>query len=131
MDSTAHGELDLEGALAHSCNCYFINAARVLGGQEILSMAYNLGFGSAQEFGRGLWTATGELPTLQSLGNARALANFSFGQGELTATPLQVCAMLNAVASGGQYTAPSCWRALSARPGSCGPCPPPRPSRPR
>lgn len=62
MDSTAHGELDLEGALAHSCNCYFINAARVLGGQEILSMAYNLGFGSAQEFGRGLWTAAGELP---------------------------------------------------------------------
>ena len=81
VDSTAHGELDLEGALAHSCNCYFINAARVLGGQEILSMAYNLGFGSAQEFGRGLWTAAGELPTLQSLGNARALANFSFGQG--------------------------------------------------
>lgn len=131
VDSTAHGELDLEGALAHSCNCYFINAARVLGGQEILSMAYNLGFGSAQEFGRDLWTAAGELPTLQSLGNARALANFSFGQGELTATPLQVCAMLNAVASGGQYTAPSCWRALSARPGSCGPCPPPRLSRPR
>ena len=106
VNSTAHGELDLEGALAHSCNGYFINAARVLGGQEILSMAYNLGFGSAQEFGRGLWTAAGELPTLQSLGNARALANFSFGQGELTATPLQVCAMLNAVASGGQYTAP-------------------------
>ena len=49
VDSTAHGELDLEGALAHSCNCYFINAARVLGGQEILSMAYNLGFGSAQD----------------------------------------------------------------------------------
>lgn len=121
VDSTAHGELDLEGALAHSCNCYFINAARVLGGQEILSMAYNLGFGSAQEFGRGLWTAAGELPTLQSLGNARALANFSFGQGELTATPLQVCAMLNAVASGGQYTAPQLLEGLVSQSGELRP----------
>ena len=121
VDSTAHGELDLEGALAHSCNCYFINAARVLGGQEILSMAYNLGFGSAQEFGRGLWTAAGELPTLQSLGNARALANFSFGQGELTATPLQVCSMLNAVASGGQYTAPQLLEGLVSQTGELRP----------
>ena len=84
-------------------------------------MAYNLGFGSAQEFGRGLWTAAGELPTLQSLGNARALANFSFGQGELTATPLQVCAMLNAVASGGQYTAPQLLEGLVSQTGELRP----------
>ena len=69
-------------------------------------MAYNLGFGQAEEFGRGLWTASGELPSLEDLSSARALANFSFGQGELTATPLQVCAMMNAVASGGTYTSP-------------------------
>ena len=106
IDSTSHGTLDLEGALAKSCNCYFINAARVLGGQKVLSMAYNLGFGQAEEFGRGLWTASGELPSLEDLSSARALANFSFGQGELTATPLQVCAMMNAVASGGTYTSP-------------------------
>ena len=80
--------------------------ARVLGGQEILSMAYNLGFGSAQEFGRGLWTAAGELPDAASLQHPRALANFAFGQGELTATPLQLCAVLNTVASGGVYATP-------------------------
>ena len=106
VDNTAHGELTLEQAIQKSCNCYFINAARVLGGQKVLSMADNLGFGTAQEFGRGLWTAAGELPSLQSLSNARSLANFSFGQGELTATPLQLCAMMNAIASGGVYTSP-------------------------
>lgn len=106
VDSTAHGELDLTGAIARSCNCYFINAARVLGGQKVLSMAYNLGFGSAQEFGRGLWTSSGELPALADLSNSRALANFSFGQGQLTVTPLQVCAMMNAIASGGIYSSP-------------------------
>ena len=50
----AHGEVDLEQALAQSCNGYFINAARSLGGQAILTMAYNLGLGEEVEFGRGL-----------------------------------------------------------------------------
>lgn len=102
----AHGEVDLEEAIAQSCNCYFINAARSLGGQAILSMAYNLGLGAEQEFGRGLFTAAGELPTATGLRNPRALANFAFGQGDLTATPLQLCAMVNAIASGGTYATP-------------------------
>ena len=106
IDNTAHGELDLNGAIAKSCNCYFINAARILGGQKVLTMAYNLGFGSAQEFGRGLWTASGELPALEDLENFRALANFSFGQGALTVTPLQICAMLNAIAGDGIFQTP-------------------------
>lgn len=106
VNNTAHGELDLNGAIAQSCNCYFINAARVLGGQKVLTMAYNLGLGGAQEFGRGLWTASGELPSLQDLQNTRALANFSFGQGELTVTPLQVCAMLNTIAGDGISVTP-------------------------
>ena len=106
VNNTAHGDLDLNGAIAQSCNCYFINAARVLGGQKVLAMAYNLGFGRAQEFGRGLWTASGELPSLQDLQNTRALANFSFGQGELTVTPLQVCAMLNTIAGDGISVTP-------------------------
>lgn len=101
-----HGEVGLEEALAQSCNCYFINAARSLGGQAILSMAYNLGLGAEQEFGRGLFTAAGELPGAASLQHPRALANFAFGQGELTATPLQLCAVLNTIASGGVYATP-------------------------
>ena len=49
------------------------------------------------------------------------MANFSFGQGELTATPLQVCAMLNAVASGGQYTAPQLLEGLVSQTGELRP----------
>ena len=121
VNSTAHGELDLEGALAHSCNGYFINAARVLGGQEILSMAYNLGFGSAQEFGRGLWTAAGELPTLQSLGNARALANFSFGQGELAATPCRCAPCSTPWPAAASTPPPSCLEGLVSQSGELRP----------
>ena len=102
----AHGEVDLEQALAQSCNGYFINAARSLGGQAILTMAYNLGLGEEVEFGRGLRSGAGRLPSLSSLENPRALGNFAFGQGELTATPLQLCALVNAVASEGVYATP-------------------------
>ena len=106
IDGTAHGQVGLQGAIEKSCNCYFISAARALGGQQVLSMAYNLGFGSEQEFGRGLHTQPGSLPEGKALENVRALGNFAFGQGELTATPLQVCAMMNCVASGGVYSTP-------------------------
>ncbi len=106
FDGMAHGKVDLKGALEHSCNCYFINSGRSLGGQSILNMAYNLGLGAEQEFGRGLFSQAGELPEAASLENARALANFSFGQGELTVTPLQMCAVVNTIASGGTYRSP-------------------------
>ncbi len=106
IDGTAHGQVGLRGAIEKSCNCYFISAARALGGQPVLSMAYNLGFGSSQEFGRGLHTQAGVLPDGKSLQNVRALGNFAFGQGELTTTPLQLCAMMNAIASGGTYSTP-------------------------
>ena len=105
-DGIAHGQLDLTGAIENSCNCYFISAARALGGQPVLNMAYNLGLGVEQEFGRGLFTASGSLPAGESLSNPRALANFSFGQGEVTASPLQLCAMMNAIASDGVYSSP-------------------------
>lgn len=101
-----HGEVDLELALEKSCNCYFITAVRSLGGQGVLSMAYNLGLGAEEEFGRGLFSAAGTLPASRSLENVRALANFSFGQGEVTTTPVQLCAMINAIASGGVYSSP-------------------------
>ncbi len=105
-DGNPHGPLDLNGAIEKSCNCYFISAARALGGQQVLSMAYNLGLGVGQEFGRGLSCAAGNLPAGSALANARALANFSFGQGDVSVTPVQLCGMMNAIASGGIYSSP-------------------------
>ena len=44
-------------------------------------MAYNLGFGASQEFGRGLYTNTGVLPALEELDNARGPGQFFFRTG--------------------------------------------------
>lgn len=102
----AHGTVDLEGAVAKSCNCYFISAARAMGAENVLAMAYNLGFASSTELGKDLISQPGTLPSIKDLSSLRALANFSFGQGELTATPLQIAGMVNTIAAGGQYTEP-------------------------
>lgn len=106
IDGTAHGSHNLRGAFMCSCNCYFIQCVGSLGGQSVLNVAYNLGLGASQEFGRGLFSSAGVLPTAGSLQNERALANFSFGQGELSVTPLQMCGLLNAVVSSGVYSTP-------------------------
>lgn len=105
-DGEPHGKVDMEAAIGKSCNGYFISTARALGAGPVLGMAYSLGFGAGSEFGRGLYSSEGSLPDADSLGNYRALANFSFGQGELTVTPLQLCGMMNAIASGGEYSSP-------------------------
>lgn len=106
FDGQSHGKLSLQEAIEKSCNCYFISAARALGGQAVLNMAYNLGLGAGQEFGRGLYSGSGTLPEGNALLNTRALANFSFGQGDVTVTPVQLCGMMNAIASDGVYSTP-------------------------
>ena len=47
------------------------------------------------------------LPDAAALENPGELATFSFGQGALTVTPLQIAAMMNTVANGGMYRTPA------------------------
>ena len=101
-----HGRIGMDTAVAESCNTYFIALGQAAGAQAVLSMAENLGFGVENEIADGMAGDAGTLPTAAELENPAALANFSFGQGSLTATPLQIAAMYNALASGGQYYEP-------------------------
>lgn len=102
----AHGTVNLRGALQQSCNCYFVELGQRLGGQVILSEAEKLGFGTPCAIAPGLKSSAGVLPDVQALENLGQLALFSFGQGSLTATPLQVTSMMNTVANGGIYYSP-------------------------
>lgn len=103
----AHGEVNLRGALEQSCNTYFIELGQRLGGARILAEAEAFGFGAATPIAPDLQTAAGVLPEGETLENVGQLATFSFGQGALTVTPLQITAMMNTVASGGVYRAPT------------------------
>ena len=101
-----HGEVDLSTALAKSCNGYFIRLGHQLGAQALLQQAQALGFGRSIGLAEGLIAQSGALPGAEELAQSGQLANFSFGQGSLLATPLQVAAMMNTIANGGVYRAP-------------------------
>ena len=109
---TAHGQVDMAEALAQSCNCYFVRLGQQLGGEKILQVARSAGFGQPVYFAASLKTAAGVLPEAQQLQSSGELANFSFGQGHFTATPVQVAALLNLFAGDGVYRQPTLVRGI-------------------
>ncbi len=102
-----HGTVDLTGALQASCNCYFIRLGQLLGAQELVTFSALCGLGSATPLGGGSRSGRGNLPDVQTLANSGELAGLSFGQGQLTATPLQMAAAFNVFANDGVYISPS------------------------
>lgn len=115
--NTAHGKMNLQKALEVSCNTYFINLGQKLGAKKIGETASLFGFGQGCKLAEGIYSESGILPTSRDLQNPAALANFSFGQGSFTATPLQIAQMLSAVANGGKYREPYLIEAVTDRNG--------------
>ena len=101
-----HGQIGLEEALEKSCNGYFVRLGQQLGAENLLQAAQRFGFGQEISLAGDLHAASGNLPDAAELAQSGQLANFSFGQGSLLATPLQVAAMMNTIANGGVYRAP-------------------------
>ncbi len=106
FNNKGHGPIDLEKAVAFSCNAYFIEKALEIGGEKILNLAKDLGFSKEIELAPRITSKAGVLPTFKDLEQSRALANFSFGQGKLLVTPMQVAALTNAIAAEGFYCEP-------------------------
>ncbi|MBM3313789.1 penicillin-binding protein 2 [candidate division WOR-3 bacterium] len=111
--SAAHGSLDLACALAHSCNTYFYQIALRLGIDSLTAYARRLGLGAKTgidlpdekpgsipsrswldaRYGKGKW-------------GAGSVLNFGIGQGEVTATPLQMAVLYAAIANQGRAVRP-------------------------
>ena len=104
---SGHGELTMSEAMAVSCNTYFIDLAREVGGERILEMAKRMGFGGRLELADSVGTASGSLPDAAALSNPAALANLSFGQGALSATPVHVALLMSIIASDGMRSEPT------------------------
>lgn len=104
-DHAGHGELTMKEALEESCNPYFIKLGLEVGGDAILAMANRWLWPGGCAY-TGLQTASGSLPQSEDLQLNAALANFSFGQGDLTATPLQIAKYLTVFANHGKMVVP-------------------------
>ncbi len=103
---SGHGILDMEGALANSCNTYFIALATETGAENIIETAEKFGFGESIELADGIKTSSGYLPEVTEIDSKAALANLSFGQGALLATPVQICKMIATIANDGVIVNP-------------------------
>ncbi len=107
FNSKKHGLINMEQAIAYSCNGYFIELIKnVISKEDLVNMSREFGLGKELMFAEGINSDSGKLPSIESLENIKTLANFSFGQGKLLATPLQIAALINSIASNGVYTKP-------------------------
>lgn len=105
-NTNGHGLIDFNTALSKSCNPYFIELGVKTGSKRLLNTAEALGFGKKIDFGNGFCSDAGVLPTLNELNSNASIGNFSFGQGKLTATPLQIASLFATIGNNGIYTQP-------------------------
>lgn len=96
-----HGEIDLQQALAVSCNPYFIELGQRIDKQNFINTASDMSFGKSTEFAKNYSTQNGYLPNLSDLLNPADVGNLSFGQGLLLGTPIQLAQMMSTVINGG------------------------------
>lgn len=108
-EHNGHGELLMKEAFAQSCNAYFIALGQLLGYECVAEMADRFGYGDPIELLGSIKASGGNVPDKN--GNL-SLANFCIGQGELTASPLQVAVMTSIIANRGVLVAPSIYKGL-------------------
>ncbi|MGN0592505.1 MAG: peptidoglycan D,D-transpeptidase FtsI family protein [Ruminococcus sp.] len=112
-DHAGHGMETLETALIHSCNPYFIAMSQKLSVRDLFETAAAWGFGREIRLTDSMAASAGTLPTIQELQLPAEKANFCFGQGKLTASPLQIARMTCAIANGGTLPAVRLVRGLT------------------
>ncbi len=109
----SHGGQTLPQAIQHSCNPYFNKLANTIGNKAMVDGCQLVGIGKKTGIelpkedpgilpGSRNWRAANPNATMtQSLN-----AFLSIGQGDTSATPLQICAVAACVANGGKYYKP-------------------------
>jgi penicillin-binding protein 2 len=106
----AHGSVDLNAALAQSCDTYFWAASERLGIDRIAEMARSFGLGAPTGLGLN-GDVPGIIPTkafYASRGGFRPgfALNTAIGQGDTTVTVLQLALAFAALANGGDLFVP-------------------------
>ena len=103
-----HGKTDMKQALCVSCNCYFVKLGEKIGAKRLLDFAKSFGFGNEIKLCNSIVSTGALLPKLSQLEEKPAeLANFSFGQGVIMTSPLQIASMIQCIANGGKKIMPT------------------------
>lgn len=120
-ETEGHGVIDFDTALSVSCNPYFIDLGVKVGAKKLLDFTNKAGFGKSADLGNGFLTAAGTLPAERELNSDAAIGNFAFGQGKLTASPLQISSFFAAIANKGIYNEPYLIKGTTDKSGAISP----------
>lgn len=102
-NSKVHGVLNIDDAMAFSCNCTFASLGNTVGAAKLRETADSLKANSTVSF---------ELPLSQSIvsltrfSNSSELAETSIGQGKTLVTPLYMALLISSVADDGKMMQP-------------------------
>ncbi len=102
-----HGEVDMTKAIAVSCNGYFIDQGLQLSPKTLQQIGIDIGLGLGVTSEGYVVSEDGYLPTEDELTDLGERASYSFGQGMLMATPIQMAAAFNIFANDGTYISPT------------------------
>ncbi|RYD63346.1 MAG: hypothetical protein EOP84_33730, partial [Verrucomicrobiaceae bacterium] len=109
----AHGELDLTGGLAQSCNCYFAQLVNKVGTDGLSEAAELLGLGSPTGCGfpndsAGMIAGSGAWKSRypKAVMTPHELAMSAIGQGTSQASPMQLAVLAATVANGEKVWVP-------------------------
>lgn len=97
-NNKAHGTVDMHDAMAQSCNCYFAEIGKRIGGENLRKVADRLFANSSIGF---------DMPSSQSSvvidksSSESELVETSIGQGKTVVTPMYMVTLVSAVANGG------------------------------
>jgi penicillin-binding protein 2 len=101
-DWRGHGDVNIKQAMITSCNVYFVELSELLQPSTMRETAENFGFGTQFALSKSIISQSGTLPSHAELQLPAEMANFCFGQGKLTATPLQITQMTCGIANNGK-----------------------------
>lgn len=102
--SQAHGDYTMADAYRLSENIYFAKVGLQIGGAKVAEYASRFGIGSAPKCD--IPAARGQLSNTGSLDRPTLVADTSYGQGELLASPLQMALVASAIGRGGVMPTP-------------------------
>ena len=102
--SRAHGDYTMADAFRLSENIYFAKIGLQLGGQRLAEYAQRFGIGSATRCD--IPAARGQLSRTGQLDRPTLIADTSYGQGEILASPLQMALVAASIGMGGVMPTP-------------------------
>jgi penicillin-binding protein A len=103
-EAKCSGSPPLISSFAASCNSTFGRLAGTLGQSKLLEQAEKFGFNKPFQVEPGMSSASANYPTKHMGGDD--LARSGIGQGDVTATPLQMAMVAQAIANGGTQMKP-------------------------